>query len=107
LCMSSYTVTEKIDSPKTKVQQISVKLPKNQLFRYQYLAFFIIYNLTNDYTIISNTIITNDMLLHDSTFQMSSSGSLLCLTKITYRFHGLGKMKLLKYKMINFNKMLI
>ena len=60
-----------------------------------------IYNLTNDCTIISNTIITNNMLLHVSTFKMS------CLAKITYRFFGLGKIKLLKYKMINFNKMLI
>ena len=47
------------------------------------------------------------MLLHVSTFKMSSSGSSLCLTKITYRYLGLGKIKLLKYKMINFNKMLI
>ena len=29
------------------------------------------------------------------------------LAKITYGFSGLGKIKLLKYKMINFNKMLI
>ena len=64
-----------------------------------------IYNLTNDCTIISNTIITNNMLLHVSTFKMSSSGSSLCLTKISYRFSGLSKIKL-KYK-INFNKMLI
>ena len=47
------------------------------------------------------------MLLHVSTFKMSSSGSSLCLAKITYRFSGLGKIKLLKYKMINFNKMLV
>ena len=47
------------------------------------------------------------MLLHVSTFKMSSSGSSLCLPKITYKFLGLGKTKLLKYKMINFNKMLI
>ena len=47
------------------------------------------------------------MLLHVSTFKMSSSGSSLCLTKMTYRFLGLGKIKLLKYKMINFNKILI
>ena len=47
------------------------------------------------------------MLLHVSTFKMSSSGSLLCLAKITYRFSGLSKIKLLKYKMINFNKTLI
>ena len=53
------------------------------------------------------TIITNNMLLHVSTFKVSSSGSSLCLTKITYRFSGLSKIKLLKYKMINFNKMLI
>ena len=70
-----------------------------------------IYNLINDCTIaqirISNTIITNNMLLHVSTFKMSSSGSSLCLAKITYRFSGLSKMKLLKYEMINFNKMLI
>ena len=49
----------------------------------------------------------NDMFLHVSTFKMSSSGSSLCLAKITYRFSGLSKIKLLKYKMINFNKMLI
>ena len=66
-----------------------------------------IYNMTNDCTIISNTIITNNMLLHVSTFKMSSSGSSLCLAKITYRFSGLSKMKLLKCKMINLNKMLI
>ena len=47
------------------------------------------------------------MLLHVSTFKMSSSGSSLCLAKITYRDFGLGKIKLLKYKMINLNKMLI
>ena len=47
------------------------------------------------------------MLLHVSTFKMSSSGSSLCLAKITYGFSGLSKIKLLKYKMINFNKMLI
>ena len=46
------------------------------------------------------------MLLHVSTFKMSSSGSSLCLAKITYRLFGLGKIKLLKHKMINFNKML-
>ena len=68
-----------------------------------------IYNLTNDCTYILNTTITNNMLLHVSTFKMSSSGSSLCLAKITrtYRFSGLSKIKLLKYKMINFNKMLI
>ena len=37
-----------------------------------------IYNLTNYCTIIPNTIITNNMLLHVSTFKMSSSGSSLC-----------------------------
>ena len=47
------------------------------------------------------------MLLHVSKTKMSSSGSSFCLTKITYRFFGLGKIKLLKYKMVNFNKMLI
>ena len=47
------------------------------------------------------------MLLHVLTLKMSSSGNLLCLAKITYRFSGLSKMKLLKYKMINFNIMLI
>ena len=47
------------------------------------------------------------MFLRVSTFKVSSSGSSLCLAKITYRFSGLGKIKLLKYKMINFNKMLI
>ena len=63
--------------------------------------------LTNDCTIISNRIITNNMLLHVSTFEMSSSGSSSCLVKITYKFSGLSKIKLLKYKMINFNKTLI
>ena len=77
------------------------------LFSYQFRAFLIIYNLTNESTIISNTIITNNMLLHVSTFKMSSSGSLLCLAKTTYPLFGLGKIKLLKYKMINFNKILI
>ena len=47
------------------------------------------------------------MLLHVSTFKVSSSGSSLCLTKITYRIYALSKIKLSKYKMINFNKMLI
>ena len=47
------------------------------------------------------------MLLHVSTFKMLSSGSSLCLAKIMYRFSGLSKIKLLKYKMINFNKTLI
>ena len=47
------------------------------------------------------------MLLHVSTFKMSSSGSSLCLAKITYRFYGLSKIKLLKHKMMHFNKMLI
>ena len=47
------------------------------------------------------------MLLHVSTFKMSSSGSSLCLAKITYRFFGLGKIKLLKHKTISLNKMLI
>ena len=65
------------------------------------------YNLTNNCTIISNKIITNNMLLHVSTFKMSSSGSSLCLTEITHRFSGLGKIKMLKYRMINCNKMLI
>ena len=45
-----------------------------------------IYILINDCTIISNTIITNNTLLHVSTFKMSSSGSSFCLVKITYRF---------------------
>ena len=49
----------------------------------------------------------NNILLHVSTFKMSSSGSSLCLDKITYRFSGLSKIKLLKYKMMNINKMLI
>ena len=40
---------------------------------------FFICSLTNDCTIISNTIITNNMLQHISTFKMSSSGSSLCL----------------------------
>ena len=47
------------------------------------------------------------MLVQVSTFKMSSSGSSLCLAKITYRFSGLTKINLLKYKMINFNKTLI
>ena len=49
----------------------------------------------------------NSMLLYVSTFKMSSSESALCLAKITYRFSGLSKIKLLNYKMINFNKMSI
>ena len=67
-------------------------------FRAITVYYFFIYNLANDCTIISNTIITNNMLLHVSTFKMPSSGSLLCLAKITYRFSGLAKIKLLKYK---------
>ena len=47
------------------------------------------------------------MLLHVSTFKISFSGSSLCLVEITYRFSGLSKIGLLKYNMINFNKMLI
>ena len=66
---------------------------------------FFVYNLTNDCTIISNTIITNNMLLHVSTFKLSSSESSLYLTKITYGYLCLGKIKLLKYKMRNVNKM--
>ena len=58
------------------------------LFWHQYRAFFIIYNLTNDCTIISNTTITNNMFLQVPTFKTSSSGSSLCLAKITYRFSG-------------------
>ena len=50
---------------------------------------------------------TNNMLLHVSTFKMSSSGSSLCFAKIAYGFSGLSKRKLLKYKMINSNKTLI
>ena len=42
----------------------------------------------------------NNMLLHVSTFKMSSSGNSLCLAKITYRFSGLSKIRLLNYKMI-------
>jgi hypothetical protein len=34
------------------------------------------------------------MLLHVSTFKMSSSGSSLCLAKITYRFYGFSKIKI-------------
>ena len=41
--------------------------------------------MTNDYKIILNPIITNKMLLHVSTFKMSSSGCTLCLAKIIYR----------------------
>ena len=66
-----------------------------------------IYYFTNDCTVIPNTIIMNNMLLPVSTFKMSSSRSSLCLAKIKHRFSGLSKIKLLKYKMINFNKMLI
>ena len=51
-----------------------------------YYRIFFICDLTNDCTVISNTIITNNMLLHVSTFKMSSAGSSLCLAKITYRF---------------------
>ena len=47
----------------------------------------------------------NNTLLHVSTFKMPTPGSSLCLAKITYRFLGFGKIKLLKYKSINFNKM--
>ena len=47
------------------------------------------------------------MLVHVSTFQIPSSGSSLCPAKIIYRFSGLSKINLLKYKMMNFNKMLI
>ena len=39
----------------------------------------------------------NNMLLYVSTFKMSSSGSSLCLAKITYRISDLSKIKLLKY----------
>ena len=72
------------------------------LFWHQYRAFFIIYNLTNYCTIISNTIITKNMLLHVSTFKISSSGSSLCLVEITYTFSGLSKIKLLRYKQSTF-----
>ena len=51
--------------------------------------------LTKDCTIISNTIITNNMLLHVSTFKKSSSGSSLCSAKITYRISGLSKINIL------------
>ena len=47
------------------------------------------------------------MLLHVSTFKMSSSGNSLCFAKVTYRYHSLGKIKLLKYNIINFDKMFI
>ena len=49
----------------------------------------------------------NNILLHVSTFKMSYPGSSLYLAKITYRFSGLSKIKLLEYKMMNINKMLI
>ena len=49
---------------------------------FEALCWIIIYNLTNDCTIISNTTVTNNMILHVSTFKMSSSGSSLCLAKI-------------------------
>jgi hypothetical protein len=42
------------------------------------------------------------MLLHVSTFKISSSGSSLRLAEIAYGFFGLGRIKLLKYKMVNF-----
>ena len=74
-----------------------------RIYTYKSLKWFI-YNLTNDCT---NTIFTNNMLLHVSTFKMSLSGSSLRLTKITYRYIGLDKIRFWKYKMINFNKMLI
>ena len=90
---------------KTTAGSVPPKLCK--AFYYPYGAFFTIYNLTTDCTIMLNTIVTNNMLLSVSTFKMSSSGSSVCLTKITYRYLGLGKIKLLKYEMINFNKMLI
>ena len=51
------------------------------LLQYQYCALFIIYNLTNDCAITSNTIITDIILLHVSTFKLSPSGSSLCLAK--------------------------
>ena len=63
-------------------------------------------NLTDDCTTISKTI-TNNMLLHVSTFKMPSSGSPLCLTKITYRFLGLGKIKLLKFIILYFNNFIL
>ena len=44
------------------------------------------------------------MLLHVPTLKISFSWSSLCLAKITYRFSGLCKRKLLKYKLGNFNK---
>ena len=43
-----------------------------------------------------------NMLLHVSTFKISSSGNSLCLAKIKYRFLGTGKIKLLKYKLLIF-----
>ena len=48
---------------------------------------FGIYNLTNYCTVILNKIITNNMLLHVSTFKMSSSRRSLRIAKITYRFY--------------------
>ena len=48
------------------------------IIRFTNLIKMFIYNLTNDSTIILNTAITNNMLLHVSTFKMSSSGSSLC-----------------------------
>ena len=47
------------------------------------------------------------MLLHVSTFKMSSSGSSLCLTKITCRYIGLGKIKLLKFIILYFNNFIL
>ena len=55
------------------------------LFWYQYRAFFIInYNLTNDCTIISNTIITNNMLLHVSTSYITKEFITLHTNSLAY-----------------------
>ena len=52
--------------------------------KYSSNIYFFIYNLINDIAQLYQTkIITNNMLLHVSTFTMSSSGSALCLDKIT------------------------
>ena len=45
----------------------------------------------------------SNMLLHVSTFKMSSSGSSLCFAEITYRFFWFYKIKLFKNKIINYN----
>ena len=78
LKMQGYVINIKKISESCKIEQIYT------VFWHQYRVLCIIYNLTNDWTIISNTIITNSMLLHVSTFKMSSSGSSLRLALLAY-----------------------